>query len=358
MKNIFLLFLVLLASNCAFSMEKEKTTNHKLFLAEKLPFEIQYIILEFLVKSEIEDCQTYDDFKNLKVLLNTISTSSSQLIRKILNTNILHLSNGQNINTEPSYKLFTYFLIDNDHTMKLKDQRNELFSINRLLKNIVSLSKFITDQNHDNKEKLVMILEYYKKINAINTRLTDAVYRHDISDVIKALRAGANPNLIVLNTDSILLEAIRYRQDSRQLIVVKILIDAGANVNVISDDLRLTPLLAATRNSTTMVKFLLDAGADVNLICNDHSPLLAAIKYGFSTTVELLLKSGANPCFRDSKGWTAYTWAKFHNEDEKAKILKQYRKRLFDQLKDLITSLKHNNAGLVSSQFVQTCCTQ
>lgn len=83
---------------------------------------------------------------------------------------------------------------------------------------------------------------------------------------------------------------------------VRELISLGANVNTMNDE-ELTPLLLSVgQESTEITQELIVAGADVNVEYRDPenstlivTPLFVAVDVGCLTTVQALLKAGANP---------------------------------------------------------------
>lgn len=92
---------------------------------------------------------------------------------------------------------------------------------------------------------------------------------------------------------------------ARSLATLKLLIQAGGDVNT-SDNYGFTPLQnAATVNDIEQIKFLLNAGADVNK-GNEYgnTPLINAVKNQSSEATKILIAAGANV---NAKGTFGYT---------------------------------------------------
>ncbi|MCC9656900.1 ankyrin repeat domain-containing protein [Rhodopirellula halodulae] len=84
-------------------------------------------------------------------------------------------------------------------------------------------------------------------------------------------------------------------------------------------------MYACTADNAETVKLLLDHGADVNLVDNEEnfSPLMFAAAEGQLEVVELLLKAGADPTKADIDGETAIDFANSNGHAEVAKRLRQ-----------------------------------
>ena len=105
---------------------------------------------------------------------------------------------------------------------------------------------------------------------------------------------------------------------------MKILLDAGANVNSQTNDGKTVLNLVASKidcEHTGSIKELIDAGADVNKGDNrGRTPLMQAAYYKRLRTVKLLIESGANINTNDNNGNTALSLAResrFNEEAEK-----------------------------------------
>ncbi len=106
--------------------------------------------------------------------------------------------------------------------------------------------------------------------------------------------AGANVNLVAKNSATALLVAAQ----KRCLPCLYVLVKAGAEVNVFDPELHFSPLLfAAANGETEAVYILVDAGADVNVSSvSGQTPLMASAFSPLSSDMLLkLLHAGANP---------------------------------------------------------------
>jgi ankyrin repeat protein len=106
---------------------------------------------------------------------------------------------------------------------------------------------------------------------------------------------------------------------------VKLLIDAGADVNV-ADKYGRTPLYWASRNGfngcAECVKYHIDAGADVNIADKDgETPLYWASHNGHTDSVKRLIDAGANVNNADNNGRTPLYWASYKGYTDSVKRL-------------------------------------
>lgn len=83
---------------------------------------------------------------------------------------------------------------------------------------------------------------------------------------------------------------------------VKILLDAGADVDMQKNIAKSPLMLAAEVGSEECVKILIEAGADVNVKKQTSTPLIGALPH--SGCVEFLIKNGADVNLRNSRGDT------------------------------------------------------
>jgi len=94
--------------------------------------------------------------------------------------------------------------------------------------------------------------------------------------------------------------------------VLHLLLRSGAQVNLIAEDRNSTALFdAAMGNHKKMVKILIDAGADVNAVSKDgQSALVVAVGADYDEIVEMLFRAGADPDIKDHLGASARSYAK------------------------------------------------
>ena len=127
-----------------------------------------------------------------------------------------------------------------------------------------------------------------------NRALLDACYRGNLDLVKMLVDAGANVNLPDSCGTVPLTRAIVSIHETHD--VVKYLIKCGANVNACEGE-SWTPLETAVHeNAADIVKILLEAGANPQ-ICSEksESSLIMAADWGYVDIIEMLLEAGADP---------------------------------------------------------------
>lgn len=161
----------------------------------------------------------------------------------------------------------------------------------------------------------------------------------NIEAVKVLLKAGADPNLLGSGTRSALFEAAIKGHAH----IVQVLLQAGAHVETATPGSRLaflsgyimdvegvTPLIAAAEGGHfQVVRLLVDAGADVNRTdSSGFAPLMGAARSGHTGMVKFLLERGANLDAVDSSGKSAMTHAvEFQHQREIAPILQRARNK-------------------------------
>ena len=133
------------------------------------------------------------------------------------------------------------------------------------------------------------------------TALTRAVIGSHKDVVELLLSAGADVNISSENGNSLLGNAVQ----NNNIDLVNLFLSAGADVNIKDGNGR-TPLFVAVQNGNiNIVKLLLDAGADVN--AKDRigmTALILAIRDGNKEVVELLVNKGADVNAKTNSGMT------------------------------------------------------
>lgn len=184
-----------------------------------------------------------------------------------------------------------------------------------------------------------------------STEFFRAIEHGSVGDVLASLKSGVDPNSLDKNGWAAL-----FRSFLGKMAIPKILIDAGANVNIMCNG-KWTPLHQASyTGNLEMVKFLLNSGADVNakddedltplhyasqfvgdpevlqaiLMYSPHinsqskngwTPLHTAAYNNNAITSYFLLKAGANPNLQDDGGWTPLHWAARNGNVQLIRIL-------------------------------------
>jgi ankyrin repeat protein len=130
--------------------------------------------------------------------------------------------------------------------------------------------------------------------------LMDAIRNHDFEKTEVLLNFGADPNI---GNPNPLLFASKYRN----LPLMRLLVDAGADVNYSEPGTGITPLHeACSRNRYEVASFLIEKGANVNASEGSRygTPLHAAATYFRKKICELLLRNGARIDSKDDLGDT------------------------------------------------------
>jgi len=146
--------------------------------------------------------------------------------------------------------------------------------------------------------------------------LLDAIAANDAKKVKLLLQEGANPNLLTYSgPNPIPLAALENNIE-----IIKLLIAAGACVNTLQGSYAL--IHAAKNGNLELAQVLLDNGANINL---RSRVLISAVQNGQLKMVNFLLEYGVYTQFRNSEGKTALDLAKEAGYQEIVALLNQYK---------------------------------
>jgi len=141
-------------------------------------------------------------------------------------------------------------------------------------------------------------------MNTLNLKhkLVRAVIERDKVKVKLLLDAGANPEILVVNSSngdymSLLFYALLNKVDGEDSndTIVKSLVEAGADVNHVPEPCDKTPLFAAIYFRKSTVEYLLKHGANPNISNKKHPLLALCIDDNDIECFKLLLEHGADP---------------------------------------------------------------
>jgi ankyrin repeat protein len=134
------------------------------------------------------------------------------------------------------------------------------------------------------------------------------------------LAAGSNPDTVWKQNNNS--TALICAAESGSGEVMRLLIRAGANVNVKNAVGQTALHVAVEKNSPEHVRLLLRYGADASIQDNDgQTGLIVSTKSGFIDCMYLILGSGCDRNVQDTKGNTALLWAAWQGNIDCLKLL-------------------------------------
>ena len=153
-------------------------------------------------------------------------------------------------------------------------------------------------------------------------QLIRAVRQKDLPEVERLLAAGANPNADEVpgfeGRPALFHAAIFGYTD-----IAQELIDKGANADYGADQGVVTPLMVASLNgAASTVELLIRSGANVNARAGKTTALTEATRRGYADVIALLLAAGANPNVPMDDGSTPMCYAKSHDYTEAEQLLR------------------------------------
>ncbi|KAK7013936.1 ANK-REP-region domain-containing protein, partial [Favolaschia claudopus] len=164
------------------------------------------------------------------------------------------------------------------------------------------------------------IVKLLLNIDAVNAGwgVYDAI-RGEQTEIVKMLLdAGADMNIAGGEYGTVLHAAVNWR--SRH--IVKMLLAAGADTNIVGGKYGTALHTAVCRESEPIVKMLLDAGADMNIVGGEYGTVLHAAVYWKSRhIVKMLLAAGADTNIVGGKYGTALHTAVYRKSKPIVKVL-------------------------------------
>jgi ankyrin repeat protein len=139
------------------------------------------------------------------------------------------------------------------------------------------------------------------------TALHYAISSEHVPTVDILIEAGADVNAVTQDgTGTPLMQAVSKKSTP----IVDLLLKAGADPNVVEKVVGQTALrIAAQKGDDTLIRILIKNGAKVDLTDEDDTPLIRALWQKHFSSAELLLKDGADPNFPGHDGFTPLMWA-------------------------------------------------
>ena len=166
-------------------------------------------------------------------------------------------------------------------------------------------------QGHADIEKL-----YYEMVKKVTT-LTELHLCAKYDDAEKAVELVLNDGIDINIPAKSNRTPLLWVSMSSSGMLIKALIDLGADVNAQRTDNKGTPLmLASCRNNYMATHLLLEHGADANIQASDgYAPLHESVSRGFFKVSQLLIESGCNINLQNNESETPL-YVAFRNKHE------------------------------------------
>jgi len=154
------------------------------------------------------------------------------------------------------------------------------------------------------------------------TELLDAVKRNDINSVEKLIKKGTDINAKDENGDAPLVQAAYLGFDT----IVRLLLEAGADVEAVDPGMKATALHAAAyAGRTEAARQLINYHIDIDKQgpYNGYTALHDAIWQNHIETAKLIINSGANLNLKNHAGQTPLNFARSKNLHDLADLIEQ-----------------------------------
>lgn len=315
LKNI-LIALTILLGNSLFGAERPpqplKAINmENVSYLELLPSDIHHELLQYSYKG--------GEFPNITALANTIIARKKPIdAKKLLSilTSFPYTANGVDLAEQLKELPVMQDLEIQKWLTQAKAQLEGGKELYTAVENVneESFAQLLKNKNVD--------LNWQNKFD-LNTPLLKSTFLDFTNFTARLLAAGANPNIQGINGNTALLEAARIVHTGDK--IIKLLLKAGANLNMYDDFSKKTPLMwAALYEHVQAVELLLDAGA--NLHAQDkfgNTALMDASQNSKDNEkiVQLLLAKGANPNVQNKNKMTALMEASVRGNGKIASVL-------------------------------------
>ncbi|MDA3945558.1 MAG: ankyrin repeat domain-containing protein [Helicobacteraceae bacterium] len=154
------------------------------------------------------------------------------------------------------------------------------------------------------------------------TKWLSILQNNDYLAAKKHIKDGGKLNAQTEAGESVLAYALKSRVDQDML---ELLIGSGADMFYMDEEGVSILDFAITYNNMFMVKMLLEKGKDINEVTrkSGFTPLMAAVCYGRYDIMKVLLEAGADTDTADSRGLTAWGFARKMHKKSMMKLLEE-----------------------------------
>ena len=137
--------------------------------------------------------------------------------------------------------------------------------------------------------------------------MADCVNEGQIKAISLFLEAGFSPD--IKDKNGVPLICLAARKGNAE--ILQLLLRSGAQINQLAEDRSCSAIFdAALGNQKNIIKILIEAGADVDIQSKDgQTALVVAAGSGYDEIAEMLFKAGADPDIKDCLGSSARKYA-------------------------------------------------